>query len=430
MERSDTSFAGLELSEAERDGAVQAVRAIARALCCPPPAWIPAEDAEPFRVARGAALAHGSAGIALFFATLAQAGPSVDGVDAPALARHYASRALDALERIPLGPGLFDGLAGIVWSARATHRLLGDEDDDDLEVEGVLAGVPYDRHGFELWNGLAGIALLGMQRSGTPSGAALIQSTVAALDEHGVRGRYGVHWPTPPASLKPRQRLLTPAGDINLGVAHGQAGVVHLLAQCLSRSRVVPRAEELLDPAVAFLIAAFEGAPLEDELALPVVGRGGAGELDAWCNGGLGVSLALLRAAKVRGRHDWQMVGLELARRSARATPAELPPGDASLCHGAAGRAYLLSRLERITGEAPFAESARVWLRHALELRQPETGVGGYCCFGYDREGELCVLHDPGFIHGAAGTGLALLGTLTDAACGWEAPLMLDGLVP
>ena len=78
------------------------IHQISEALHDPPAAWIPREikGVEPYRIARGASLAVGSAGIALFYGYLSQV-PGVKPIFADEADR-FISRACDALETVEM----------------------------------------------------------------------------------------------------------------------------------------------------------------------------------------------------------------------------------------------------------------------------------------------------------------------------------------
>ncbi|HEX8826294.1 MAG TPA: lanthionine synthetase LanC family protein, partial [Archangium sp.] len=91
-----------------------------------------------------------------------------------------------------------------------------------------------------------------------------------------------------------------------------------------------------------------------------------------------------------------------MARRAAARLPEQTRVTDAGLCHGAAGLGHLLNRVAQATGDEALAEAARRWLGRAVELWRPSHEEG------------------PGLLTGAAGTGLALLAAVGEAAPGWD----------
>jgi hypothetical protein len=80
------------------------------------------------------------------------------------------------------------------------------------------------------------------------------------------------------------------------------------------------------------------------------------------------------------------------------------------------------------TGEERLAEAARFWFQRTLELRQPGEGVGGFRSWGTIGEGidNLGWRDEPGFLEGAAGVGLALLGAISDVEPAWDRVLAIS----
>ncbi len=405
-----------------------AIGDIARALQNPPVAWIPGPNTEPFRQARGASLVQGRAGLALFYAYLHRSSLKVPGVDAVGAKKRYLDEAFGVLARVPMPLGLMRGCAGVLWVARHVHDLLSEDEPGPLELAGEYLGYPVAKDGFDLWQGLVGHGVYALEGLPDPRAARLVANLVARLDEAAVNDDEGARWLTRPETLHAAARRRHSRPYINLGAAHGQAGVIAFLARAHAAGIEAERSFRLATNAVRWLEArAASGAggrylpTLLDEGGAPVMG------METWCNGTPGAAAALLVAAECCDEPSWRDLALDLARDAAlRARNLESRP-DASLCHGAAGEALLWHGFHRATGEELFADAARTWYRRTLAMGHSATGVGGYVAMGFDNLGEVVETHDPGLLQGAAGVGLALLVGLGVIERSWCRLLLMPG---
>ena len=140
----------------------------------------------------------------------------------------------------------------------------------------------------------------------------------------------------------------------------------------------------------------------------------------AWCYGDAGVATTLLLAARCTGNEDWERQALRIADLAARRSPAAARVRDASLCHGAAGLGHLFNRLYQATGMEELAEASRSWFRHTLEIRHAGKGLGGFFTWAPAQGHEVTWRLDRGFLTGAAGTALALLGAVSSVEPEWD----------
>ena len=65
-------------------------------------------------------------------------------------------------------------------------------------------------------------------------------------------------------------------------------------------------------------------------------------------------------------------------------------------------------------------------LEQTLKLRKPGQGVAGFVRKGFNEDGDIVELYDPGFIQGAAGIGLALLAAAVDLEPAWDRIILLS----
>lgn len=372
---------------------------------------------------RGASLAGGQTGQALFHAYLALHGGDESEADRAA---ELLDSAAELLAEVPMDMSLYSGFAGVAWVIEHLRGRLFESDDEDpnLEIDEALL-VPLSRSpwtgNYDLITGLAGLGVYGLERLPRPTGAATLERVVDRLAELARTFPEGTAWFTPPEDLPPWQREYHPNGYYNLGVAHGIPAVVALLAGACAAGVAADRARPLLDGAVRWLLAhrlepgagsCFGTAFYPGEPMAP--------SRLAWCYGDPGIAASLLVAARAAGRPDWEReavaIGLDAAARPAEGAKVH----DAGLCHGAAGIAHLFNRMAQTTGEEPLAEAARFWFRAALDLRQPGEGIAGFRTWKMDPGGEPYWVTDPGLLEGAAGIGLALLAATSPVEPAWD----------
>jgi hypothetical protein len=141
------------------------------------------------------------------------------------------------------------------------------------------------------------------------------------------------------------------------------------------------------------------------------------------------VAVTLLRAARATGNPDWESQALAVARAAAGRPSDAAGVIDGGLCHGAAGLLQIFNRFHQASGDPLFAATARTWLVRLMEMRKPGEGTAGWLAWRPlgDLTGpnpELGWLPDEGFLTGAAGIGLALLGAISPVEPLWDRALL------
>ncbi len=414
-------------------------------------------------------LAGGVAGRAVFFAYRSKAGN--DRQEHGETAAALLEKATDALATVPLPPDLYGGFTGVAWTAEhlcgprfvdadGSPEAAGtagesqgptgaSEADPLIEIDEALAGyldhTPWTAD-YDLIRGLTGFGVYALERLPQPSALACLAKVLERLAELAERGPQGLTWHTAPDLLPDWQRELFPTGYYNLGVAHGMPGTIAMLgaasaaAGSMAASAATPgdvaaragtvagRARELVDGAVRWLQA--QRQPTTDECwfgsSFSPETKQGKSRL-AWCYGDPGIAAALLVAARACREPAWEAYAVELGLHAAARPVGNAMVRDAGLCHGSAGLAHLFNRLYQETGEAPFAAASRTWFAEALDFRQPGLGVAGYRAYAVGDDKVTTIWRsDPGFLEGACGIGLALLGGLSDFEPQWDRFLLLS----
>lgn len=405
-----------------RDRALEALDAIARDLRQSPGDG----SGRPALPSRSFSLAGGLAGQSVFYTYLDQVQPE----------RGYGDDAVETLEAAIDGigeslafPGLYSGFSGVAWTLEHLRGILFDENEDDEDPGEEVAVVLKDHLGatpwrmdYDLISGLAGFGAYAVERMPRPWGKECLEAVIARLAENAEHNAQGTTWLTPPELMPERDRGLFPNGSYNLGVAHGVPGVIPILAEAVVAGI---DAEALLTQSVAWLLANRLPAGGSSAFAYSVAeGIEPRPTRVAWCYGDLGVSVALLFAARLVGNREWEEAAVDVGRLAAARPLAEAGVVDAGLCHGGFGNAHLFNRLYQATGVADFAAAARLWYAWGLDFRKPGLGIGGYQSWSPDENLDLKWTDDDGFLTGSAGVGLALLAGVSKVRPDWDRVLL------
>jgi lantibiotic biosynthesis protein len=457
----------------EAHGAATAA-SVERALDELAAALAPAEETRAAAGDAGAqALADGPAGQALFFHYLDQARPG-QGHDERALA--HLETAIAATAETMTAPGLYGGFSGVAWVLEhLTGRLLeppapGEEDPGEevaAALTDYLGHTPWLDE-YDLISGLVGFGVWAVERAPRARGNEAAESVVRRLGELAERRDGGVTWRTPPERMMATEAASHPQGNFNLGVAHGVPGVIGVLGEMVAAGLPAGEAAEAAAGAAGVADAAgaagVKAGGAAGGAAQGLAGEGTARELLAgavawllgqrlpagsgsvfsysvapgvepmparlaWCYGDPGVSLALLGAARAAGEPAWERQALAIARAAAVRPRDASGVVDGGLCHGAAGLAHLYNRLFQATGDPLFKAEALAWIERLMAHRRPGQGIAGWQAWRPIGEitspnPELGWVDDRGFLTGAAGIGLALLGAVSPVEPAWDRVLL------
>jgi lantibiotic biosynthesis protein len=369
---------------------------------------------------RNPSLASGSAGLAICTGQLAHTRSDQQAAHA-ALA--HLEDAIDVLATEPLTSSLYSGFTGIAWAVELVDRLLGsDGEDRNGDIDGALTSLlsRYPEHApYDLINGLTGLGVYALARWPRPGAVSCLLGVVEQLARRARQDEDGIYWWTPPSRLAPRGERYRPAG-VDLGVAHGIAGVIPFLARVYRLGLASQTVRPLLDGSVRWLLA-----HMADTASGPTVPSFVAEGVEpgptrsAWCYGDPGVAAALLLAARDVGEPAWASIATDLAVRAAARPAGQTGVADAGLCHGSAGLAHLFGLMHQLTAEPALAHAARFWAERTLDLCSAEVpGAARSACNG------------PGLLEGSAGVALAMEAACTVAEPIWDQMLLISSAEP
>ncbi len=359
--------------------------------------------------------------LALFWSYVAPAlGDDYDGHHEAAMVGLAA-----AIERGVPKPGLYDGLAGLAWTA--AHCAEGADaylDLVDKQLVELLTPDAWPGH-FDLISGLTGVGLYFLDRGDAALARAGLDAVVGHLASAAERRADRVTWHTRLELVPAHEHARYPTGWYNCGVAHGVPGVIGLLGRIAELPGAAPVVAELRDGAIRWMFD--QRTPDLTRSRFPTVATPDQ-ELSArtaWCYGDLGVAAVIWDAQARAGAStaEIQQIALAAVQRPFDQTGVV----DAMLCHGAAGLGHIANRFAHATGEVAFRSAALVWFERALDSAEPGNGIGGFTIPGYDfvtkKHGRQTAVD---FLDGAIGLGLALAGALTPLEPSWDRLLLCD----
>ena len=343
--------------------------------------------------------ANGDAGLALFFAYLAQHTSDQRHSD------QAETRLGAAIARAgDMNMFLFSGSVGVAWVTEHVCGALLAPNEEDVNVEtddfvaSYLVNPEQWAQRWELMYGIVGYGVYLLERPKSPRRDELLARVIATLDrvaEHDADSGV-IRWAsnTDP-TFKERVQ--------NLGLAHGVSGVIAFLAQMVSENVERASVERLLRGTIAELQRHRRD---QGESRYPsFVHLGDVARL-AWCYGDLAIATALVPAGQALSEPSWIEEGRDLAVHATTRTEQQSHVIEIGLCHGAMGLAYMFDRVNVALEEPMIAAASARWLARSFEMRAPDRGLAGIQAY---KQPSREWVDDPGLLGGAAGVGLALL---------------------
>ncbi len=378
-------------------------------------------------------LAGGSIGVALFFAEAEKARP---GQGYKKLSEHFRNHAIAQLSVQEAEAGLYSGVTGVAFGVEMLLEgsVLEDDPNENIDeaLESYLDQARWEAD-YDLIRGLVGLGVYALERPQRASAARILGQIVGHLEATAEIAPEGLCWRTSPEWMIERTAAEYPEGYYDLGVAHGVAGIIGLLAGIVRSKIQEDHVRGLLEGAVGWLLAQ-KGAPYTGDAgekagashfaALRTKNKAGTSGRSAWCYGDPGVASVLWLAGEATNNAEWCAEAQRLALGASALSPEDALVRDSSLCHGSSGLMHIYNRMYQATGEPRFADAARRWADLCLSQLQPDEGVGGVVEFVGATEYQA----SPGLLSGAAGVGLALLAMCSQHPPGWDRALLLSGM--
>lgn len=387
-------------------------------------------------------LANGLPGVALLYGELAR----TDGTWRRTAHRHLAAAA-GVMNSAP-SRGLFSGPAALLAAAQTCagpeghygalrRKLAAWVADDQLTRLGTFrdraadGGRGVDWAAYDLINGVSGTTRLLLDSVTDPAETGPdVESALADSLRHLVRltepvrvdGHEVPGWWVPcELQLGERDRQTYPRGDFNLGLAHGIAGPLTVLASAYEAGHRVPGLVEAVERVADWLLgwtlrdAAGTYWPArvswDDELA-PERPR----ELftrTAWCYGAPGVAAALCHAGTVLDRPLWRTAAVDALHAALRRDESLWAIEGATVCHGYAGLLRVVARVAHTTGDPELLAGRARLEEKVLQCADEEAPFGFRHLMRFPAAALSPVPHravnTAGMLEGAAGVALSLL---------------------
>ena len=388
----------------------------------------------PDQVKWGASFAGGHAGFALLFgyAALSEAEPIRQLYRDRALAHLETAVGLLALYRE--APGLFAGYTGVAWTVGHLQQngILAVREDLNQELDEALleclVSAPWSGLS-ELIDGLAGMGLYALDRPVNARSRLIVNRALGLLQATAESTPRGTTWVEYPKNRSPLEAQGPSLGLYNLGVSHGQAGVIGFLAEAWFRG--FESARPLLDTSMSWLLSCksphADGSIFGGSFRLGQPFNPGGGRL-SWCYGDLGMAAVLLIASGRTGQPHWHDEAVRLALACTERPDPWKGVMDAGFCHGAIGIAHLFARLYHGTNNTKFKDKAIAFYGGALAMRQDTLEAGGFLAYSPSTPGDASVdpwKALPGLLEGATGIGLSLLAATTAVEPCWDRALLV-----
>ncbi|MGI5229853.1 lanthionine synthetase C family protein [Actinoallomurus sp. CA-142502] len=381
-----------------------------------PPTWHPA------------ALNEGCLGIALLHAELGDRSSA------------HAYLARGAKAAMPGQGSLFAGLPAVVFATRAAVTRPGDyasllgraepavraaaDERAREEIDRITAGRPGTA--FAAYDVVQGLTGLGRLLLGTGHAEPAVRYLIALTEPVEVDGARVPGWWVPHAPLRN-----TPDGEghFNLGLAHGVAGPLALLAIAHRDGLRLPGQEAAIERIVTWLLEWLHEGSWPSVVGFHRQLRGPDGstrpDRPSWCYGAPGIARVLQLAGLALDRPSWRETAASVLRRALARPWDEWDMIDAGLCHGWAGMLHMTRLMAADDGADDLHEAVDGLARRVVGCFDPEAPFG----FRYAAGAGAAVAPDrAGFLEGAAGIALALHGYANDgpANTGWDTALLLN----
>ncbi|WP_128546800.1 lanthionine synthetase C family protein [Larkinella soli] len=336
---------------------------------------------------------------------------------------------LSAIQQGELTHHFASGMAGVAWGFLHLSRR-GLIDVEPAEAQAIVADLDEPlfelslddlRHGnFDYLYGGLGAGLYFLERKPTPTISRYMELLVEELAALAVRYPNGdITWPF----LDLGRRSLSDPPLYNLGLAHGTAGVVVLLALFRKYGFAGVRCAELMQGGLQWLWNQRNTAGRSRFPNRVGENRENQESRLGWCYGDLGVAHAFWMGSRALNHADWKAVALQTTLHAARRRDLSTGPvHDAGLCHGSAGLAHLFRWAARRMAHPYLAETADYWLEQTLRFARAETDDDVFRAFNHETGHYES---HPGLLQGEAGVALALLGAL-DQPIGWDRLMLLS----
>ncbi|KOH43329.1 lanthionine synthetase LanC family protein [Sunxiuqinia dokdonensis] len=215
---------------------------------------------------------------------------------------------------------------------------------------------------------------------------------------------HGIFW-------KSYHRVTFDKSYVNLGLAHGMAAIVGIMAETYFKYPNFWHAKRIVEQIYQFYLSNENHT--SKNTSLFAYGISSKNRIDkncrlAWCYGDAGIGITFLISGNKIGNTEVYEFGKEILLHSAiRRDVSDSQVDDPYFCHGSAGLAIIFLNAYKLTKDKRFEETAFYWLNTTLRFLKEKK---------YSRTG---------FLTGLSGVGLVLLSFLKNDHLQWEKLMLL-----
>lgn len=283
-------------------------------------------------------------------------------------------------------PTFCDGLAGTGWLLMFLNRngMIEMDDDtfleelDELLLEGLHNFI--EKQHYDLLHGALGICLYFLKRGRYE----VVAPVVMKLYEAG-KGKHAGEYSW--QRYDPHYRHT----DVyDLGLAHGQAGILYFLGKCYQHGVLPEICREMITGNYQFFLNNMQdhdtvGSFFPDSIIVSqynINAKVPNKSRLAWCYGDLGILHTLLLTATWLKASDYiQQFEQMMLKAASRRSLDDAKVWDAQFCHGGCGNGYMFLSAGRLTGNPVFRETAAHWLEQCMQMGNKDSITAGYLFF-------------------------------------------------
>ena len=348
--------------------------------------------------------------------------------------------------------GLWGGFAGVLMGVRALSR-------GGTRYAGMLASLHayaaehLPRHiagmterlgedlrvtDYDLMGGMAGIARYLLAFRDEPSLRPALEMALRYLillsgDKEADGHRVPMWHVSSEQQFLPSEREKYKQGNFNLGLSHGVAGPMGLLALAKAAGVELEGQEAAIRRYADWLhqwMLEDEGGPYWPGILPAEVIRNGwqeaerIGPQESWCYGTAGLARQFWLAGEALGEARWKQIAVEATLATLRRPADKRGLKAPNFCHGLAGLAHAMQVMYAETGTEAFAEERDRLVAQVLALYDEELPFGVYELQHVD--GVLRKQSRAGLLDGLTGTLLVLTSMLAEEAPEWDAVFLMS----
>jgi lantibiotic biosynthesis protein len=254
-----------------------------------------------------------------------------------------------------------------------------------------------------------------------------LQLQLAALNNIAVDAPCGRHWKTDDVHFQLHNAPpieIDVATSINLGLAHGTAGIIILLAKTSLQGHCIEAAKDNINKGLQFLhTLKFQSSSSIYQYPSRIINGRPINGTIAWCYGDLCVALAFWMGWKATGNLTFRQEAENILAAVTQLNQTQVQAVDAALCHGTLGIAHILRHFYFETNNTAYLYTSNKWLIQTLQMASYPDGHAGFKAYRKPEHGGPRPEYD--LLSGITGIALALLSSLSDEPAHWNEALLI-----